>query len=290
MTPELRAKIEAMGVEFTPGMVTGTQALYAETFPGLSPETRVERDVFYGPHERHRLDVFTREGMKDAPVLIFVHGGGFVRGDKRSDTLPFYDNIGEFAVGSGYVGVTITHRLAPDNPWPAGAEDVAGAVAWVRANIAAHGGSPRKIFLMGQSAGAVHAASYVAHTRFHPEGGDGLAGALLISSIYDIATAHANPFHKAYFGEDASGYPACSTTEGLLATSTPLLMSVSEFDVPDFQKQAADMAAAWKAARGLYPPMVRLTGHNHMSPVLSLGGPDDSLAREVVQFIDATAA
>ncbi|MFX9688552.1 alpha/beta hydrolase, partial [Acinetobacter baumannii] len=81
----------------------------------------VERDVKYGPAERHLLDVFVPEKNPGArPVLIYVHGGGFVAGNKRPPNSPFYDNILLWAVNNGCVGVNTTYRLAPASPWPAG--------------------------------------------------------------------------------------------------------------------------------------------------------------------------
>jgi len=291
MNPELRKRIEELGLDLTMPMMQETQAIFAKSFQGIDPETRIERDLSYGPDERHRLDVFRRDGAERAPVLVFVHGGGFVMGDKRSPGgLPFYDNVGDFAARSGMVGVTVTYRLAPANPWPAGPEDLGTLVAWLKDNIAVHGGDPSRIYLMGQSAGAVHVASYVAHPQFHPAGGIGIAGALLISCIFDVATAHANDFHKAYYGEDAGAYAACSTTDGLIETRTPFLATVSEFDVVDFQKQAATFVASYAARHERYPRLAWLPGHNHLSPALQIGSPDSVLEEIVTEFVAAHAA
>jgi acetyl esterase/lipase len=89
------------------------------------------------PHERQRLDVHTSGAPvgEPAPVVLFVHGGGFAGGDKHVPGTPMYDHIGAWAVRNGWVGVTMTYRLAPEHPWPAGAQDAAAAAGWVRANI-----------------------------------------------------------------------------------------------------------------------------------------------------------
>ena len=95
-----------------------TAAIYAplqekEPYQGVT----VERDVKYGPAERNRLDVFMPSvtGTK-RPVLIFVHGGAFIGGDKRTaPDSPFYDNIMLWAVKNGFVGVNTTYRLAPQS-------------------------------------------------------------------------------------------------------------------------------------------------------------------------------
>ena len=125
----------------------------------------VTRDVAYGPHERNVLDVFTAPGSGGGgkPVVVFIHGGGFARGAKRTEGTPFYDNIGLWAVGQELVGVTMNYRLAPQITWPSGIEDLTAAVAWLKANIAEYGGDPNKILLWGHSAGAAHVADYVAN-------------------------------------------------------------------------------------------------------------------------------
>jgi triacylglycerol lipase len=287
MDPEVLSLVRSLGVELSPPMIQGTQQFFAARFRGVDPLTSITRDQFYGPHERHRLDLFTTDSRRDAPapVLVFVHGGGFVMGDKRAQGLPFYDNIGDFAVRSGFVGVTMTYRLAPASPWPAGSEDVAAAIAWLRAHVAEYGGDPKRIFLMGQSAGAAHVAGYVAHSHLQPADGTGLAGALLISGIYDITRADPNPFQLAYYGEAREKWAAGSTLEGLVATGLPLLFSVSEYDAADFQKQAALLAGAFAQARERFPRLHWLAGHNHLSPVLAIGSAADTLGPLIQDFI-----
>jgi triacylglycerol lipase len=112
----------------------------------------------YRPDERNALTCSPRGASGARPVLIFVHGGGFVRGSKRAPGSPFYDNIMLWAVKNGMVGVNMTYRLAPAHPWPAGQEDIRDAIRWVGANIASHGGDPNRVYLMGHSAGASHVA------------------------------------------------------------------------------------------------------------------------------------
>ena len=290
VTPAQRDRIASLGPDLGPALMQGTQALFAASYPGMDAATIVTRDHPYGDDPRHRLDIFRRAETTRAPVLVFVHGGGFVMGDKRSETLPFYDNIGDFAAQSGFVGVTITYRLAPAHIWPAGPEDMALVVAWLRAHVADFGGDPDAIFLMGQSAGAVHVASYVAHDRFHVTPGGGIAGALMLSCIFDVAAAEPNPFNRAYYGDDPSTYPDASVDAGLIATTIPLLFSISEHDVADFQHQAARFVAAYAVARGAYPPMLYLHGHNHLSPVLGIGSPGDTLGPDIRAFIATHSA
>ncbi|GAB2602593.1 carboxylesterase family protein [Streptomyces capparidis] len=92
----------------------------------------------------------------DLPVMVFVHGGGFVAGSTRS---ALYD--GSAFARDGVVLVTLNHRLGiagfldlPGAPANRGLLDVVAALRWVRENIAAFHGDPHNVTLFGQSAGA----------------------------------------------------------------------------------------------------------------------------------------
>ncbi len=95
------------------------------------------------------LDVYAASGATNAPVMVYVHGGGWSAGDKKH-----VDHKPEFFTRAGYVLVSVNYRLSPQAIFPAHAYDVAAAVAWVHEHIAAYGGNPERLFLMGHSAGA----------------------------------------------------------------------------------------------------------------------------------------
>jgi acetyl esterase/lipase len=285
-TNDVWTKIRSLGYDLTPALIEATRALMAPLAPRPGPDVAVHRDVFYGPDPRHRLDVFVpAAGAVRAPALVFVHGGGFVMGDKGAPEAPFYNNVGLWAARSGCIGVTMTYRLAPAAPWPAGSEDVAAAVRFLRADIGQWGGDPDGIFLMGQSAGAVHVAGYVAMPRLHGVPNGGVAGAILVSGIYDVARADRNPFQAAYYGEDASRWVERSTLGGLAAAALPCFYTVSEFDPPDFQRQAAWLVEAYAARQGRWPRLEQLTGHNHLSSVLQIGSAMDTLGPDLLRFV-----
>jgi acetyl esterase/lipase len=284
MNAEIRARLEALGPDLSPAMIRGTFEVMAPLVPARDPEVDVTRDLYYGPDERNRLDVFRKGSPASAPVLVYVHGGGFVMGDKTTPGSPFFDNVGQWAAQQGWIGVTMTYRLAPSHRWPSGPEDMALAVSWLRENIGAHGGDPQQILLVGQSAGAAHVAAYIAHDRFHP-GSAGIAGAVLISGVLDLSSQPPNPYTAAYFGGDAVAVAQAASITGLAATSIPLLFTVSEFDPRDFHDQAAQLALAWHQQKMRFPPMVFLGGQNHISPAQSIGTAEDQLARCIVDFV-----
>jgi acetyl esterase/lipase len=279
---EMRKKIRAIGTEITPDNLGAAMKLYkqyhgAEPYPGVT----VTRDIPYGPDkERNLLDLFLpSQGGKDLPVLVYLHGGGFVQGNRKSPDFPYYDNVMTWAVRNGMAGVNITYRLAPKHKWPSGNEDVANLVRWIQKNAAANGINAKRIFLMGQSAGASHVAQYIAHTQFHPEGGHGLAGGLIISGIFE-------PNNKAYFGEDQSKWPSMSAMPGLVATDVPLLVTVAENDPPMFEKNAMMLMNALYERDKRIPWFQRMWGHNHISAMLHVGiEPEDQLGGLIRDFI-----
>src|SRR5262249_12106567 len=157
--------LRALGREFTPDQIAATQALFAPIALKPSPDLcTVTRDIVYGSDPRNRLDIFQPIAKGRArSVVAFIHRGGFIMGDNGGSDAPFHNHFGAWAARAGFVGVTITYRLAPAHRWPSGSEDIATAAAWLKANVAHYGGDPKKIVFVGQSAGASHLAGALAH-------------------------------------------------------------------------------------------------------------------------------
>ena len=278
-------KIRKLGREIL-AAIPGSQAIYAdqhETEPYA--DVKVVRDARYGPHERHRLDVFTpEEKAGPRPIFIFVHGGGFVGGDKRHPGSPYNDNVALWAARSGLVGVNITYRFAPDFVFPCGSEDLAAAVAWAREHAGEIGGDPERIFLLGTSAGAVHVANFVAHDQFRSDW-RGVAGAIMLSGVYDLESLHADRMALSYFGEDAGRYAAMSPLPGLLASAIPQLYVLTEFDPKSFEQQGLALVSAWFERKGAWPDFIRLMGHNHLTSTLHLNTGDRVLGDQMLAFM-----
>ena len=273
--PDIAAKLHAIGpkIDFSVG------ALYAplqpkEPYVGVT----VVRDLAYGPDELQKVDVFSpAAGGKPRPVLLFVHGGGFTRGDKRQT-----DNMLVWGVHHGMVGVNLDYRLAPKDPWPAGAQDLASAIAWTKANIARYGGDPSRIFLWGHSAGANHVADYVAHPEIQGPNGPGVVGAVLMSGIYDPM-----PAPNAYYGSDPAVLAGLASKPGLLKSRVPLMVINAELDPPV-------MVASGKALNddlckaGRCPTFLLAKDHDHLSEGMAVGTADESVSAPVLEFIQTT--
>jgi acetyl esterase/lipase len=114
---------------------------------------------------RHRLDIIRRRADPPiaGPVLVYIHGGAWVIGDKREQGLPLLHELAR----RGWVTVTINYRLSPKATWPDHLVDCKRALVWVREHIAEYGGDPGFIAVSGGSAGG-HLSSMVALTPGDP--------------------------------------------------------------------------------------------------------------------------
>jgi alpha-L-fucosidase 2 len=95
------------------------------------------------------LDAFVPEGGGPFPTCILVHGGGFTKGDKTSFIKPLFEPLSR----AGFVWFSINYRLAPQHRYPACVEDVESAIRWVKAHAADYKADPKRIALIGESAG-----------------------------------------------------------------------------------------------------------------------------------------
>jgi acetyl esterase/lipase len=139
--------------------------------------------------QRNRLDVYAPTGAAGAPVVVFIYGGGWKDGDKA-----LYHFVGAALAARGFVAVVPDYRVFPAVRFPVFIQDAAASVAWTRANIAGYGGDPRRIFLMGHSAGAHIAAMLTLDKQWL--GAEGLdpdrdiAGFAGLAGPYDFLPLH----------------------------------------------------------------------------------------------------
>jgi triacylglycerol lipase len=293
---EVAAGIRRMGRKFDQEVLQGTYELY-KPLQERAPKQGVEitRDVAYGPHARHRLDLFvpSHRPTRPAPVVVYVHGGGYVGGERSPMPGLFYDNVTTFFARHGIVGVNMTYRLAPEFKWPSGAKDVGTVVAWLKQNVAQHGGDPDRIFLMGQSAGASHVATWTFMPEVHGATGPGIAGAMLLSGVYASHHPEFNPDgkpspnHLAYFGEDTTKWAAMSPLPRIAPGHPPVYVCVTEFDPYPLAWPSSALLAALEKCDKAMPWFRVLRNHNHVSPALQINSEVDTLGPELLQFIQS---
>lgn len=279
---EWRAAIRSLGSEIDAHSLAGVQDLFDSEQSAIAAACpAAAADLAYGAHPRQRLDLYAPAAAGGArPIFVWVHGGGFQRGDKGSTERWPNAHAGRFAARAGFLGTVLNYRLAPDHQWPAGGEDIGLAVDWLKANATAFGGDPDRIVLMGTSAGAVHIATYLQLRA----GTEEICGAILLSGLYGCA-----PFTDArdlsYFGGDERLHARRAPLEAVVATRVPLLVACAEFDPPRFQAEFLGLLARRLERHGTLPRSYIASGHNHFSLAYHLGTSDMRLANEIIGFM-----
>jgi acetyl esterase/lipase len=130
------------------------------------PHVRRIRDLQYvdDGRRRHRLDIYrAAHTPPGAPVLLQIHGGGWMIGNKDQQGLPLMYHL----AARGWVCVAINYRLSPRGTWPDHLVDCKRALAWIRTHIAEYGGDPQCVVVTGGSAGG-HLAAMVGLTANDP--------------------------------------------------------------------------------------------------------------------------
>ncbi len=291
--PDIAAWIKSKGKAFDPSIIDATRDLYLALHQRLSrPAVEFHPDLAYGPDPRHRLDLHLPplRSRTPWPVVMFFHGGGFVGGEKNVAGRLIHGNVADTFACNGMIGINATYRLAPTAKWPEAARDVGGALAWARANIGAYGGDPQRIFAMGQSAGATHVATYAFRGELQPAAGPGLAGVILMSGPYAVEAGKVSPNAQAYFGDDASRYPAMQVLGNIERADFPVYASVAEFDPAPFERSTLALLLQLFQLTGRAPRFKQLLGHNHVSAAYAFGTEDPTVGPDVLDFVRGVCA
>jgi acetyl esterase len=285
-TPKAQQAILEMGNTLNRQIAGRTRAIYTplqKAAPlGSGP---ISRDIVYGPDPRHRLDVHQPASTVNgaAPILIFLHGGGFRRGSKSRAGL-IYDNVLKYAARHGILGINTNYWLTPKHQWPSGPEDIASIITWLNANASKFGGDADRIYLMGHSAGARHVAAYTFIEKFHAVGGkDGVKGSILVSDNFRANIKR--KVDRAYFGDDANKYPKRTTFNHLDGRRIPLFIVDAEFDLRVVKKSTAELVAAICTRDGRCPQRTEIAGHSHLSVVFHINTEDESFGPQLLKFM-----
>ncbi|MFP6579104.1 MAG: alpha/beta hydrolase [Myxococcota bacterium] len=168
----------------------------ANPFRFRSPDVTVRRDIGYVPNAgvRNRLDVYApKERVEGAPVLLQIHGGGWIMGNKREQALPLMNHLAE----RGWICVAANYRLSPSASFPEHLVDCKRALAWIRSEIESFGGDPDFVVVTGGSAGG-HLSAMMGLTAGDPEYQPGFENV-------DTRVAAAVPFYGVYDWSNANG-------------------------------------------------------------------------------------
>lgn len=260
--------------------------------PLTAEELHTERDVAYvaDGHALQKLDVYAPTAGKDHPVLVFIHGGGWRRGEK---TLP---PVKVHALAEhGLVTVSIAYRFFPDVTVKQMMGDVAKAIRWVRDHAKDYGGDPDRLFVMGHSAGAHLAALVCTDDRYLKAAGVSLAsirGCVPIDvSVYDIpkrmtmtGSVGTGNFQE-LFGEttetQADFSPVAHVAKG---KDIPAFLILHVADRPETKEQSHHFADVLKAA-DVEATVVGGEGKTHGTINSELATVDDEVTKSFWAFI-----
>jgi arylformamidase len=266
-----------------------------------SPAQDVQRDIPYvdKADERQVLDVYSPKGAKGLPVVFWIHGGGWQTGDKKDVQLkPQVFNE------KGFVFVSTNYRLLPAVDMGTIVRDVAKAVRWTHDHVAEHGGDPKRLLVMGHSAGAQLAALICTDDRYLKAEGlslDVVKGCVPVDGdTYDVPAiietaearwkAHRLPpakfGHREKFGNDPAKHKDFSAvTHVAKGKGIPPFLVLHVSGHPDVTAQAQRLGNVLKEAG--VPVTVfgaRETTHNKLNA--DLGKPDDPATKALFDFLD----
>ncbi|TYT26549.1 alpha/beta hydrolase [Luteimonas viscosa] len=199
--------------------------------PALPAGARRIADLAYGDDPRQTFDVYLPAQARGAPVLLFVHGGGWAHGNKDNPgNIP--DKAG-YWLPKGYVLVSTNYRMRPDTAPLDQARDIARALAAVQRHAPDWNADPSRVVLMGHSAGA-HLAALVAasSTLWRQAGAQRPLGVVsLDSGALDVPDLMRHPripqlYHRA-FGDDPDDWIAASPHHQLSREASPMLLVCS---------------------------------------------------------------
>jgi acetyl esterase/lipase len=273
---------------------------------------------------RHQLDVYLPVGVKDFPVVMFVHGGAWMAGDNRCCGL--YSSVGEFLASHGIGAVLPNYRLSPGVKHPEHIKDVAKAFAWTKAHIGEFGGRCDQLFVAGHSAGG-HLVSLLATDEQYLKAlglsTADIRGVIALSGVYRIPGGKLDlriggsdamsfrldevaPFRResspgpaaradsgiplrlnvygSVFGNDSDEREDASPIAHVRRGLPPFLIVTAEHDLPTLTQTAEEFYAALRTNGGK-AQLVRAAGRNHSSIMFMAVQEGDAVGNGMVEFV-----
>lgn len=265
-------------IEATVSDVSAVMEGYRQASERLSASRNGLFDLPYGTDPLQRLDAFPPD-KTGAPVMVYVHGGYWVGGDKASRRFP-----AALFNEAGAVWAPINYRLAPDAGLDDMAADVRTALAWIYRNAESIGGDPDRIYVTGTSAGG-HLTGILLAPGWHEAYGVPetlIKGACLCSGLYDLEPfLHIDRCAYLRLDEDLARRNSPLYRLPSKETACPMIVAWGSKETDEFRRQSAAYAEAC-AAQGLAVEAMPHPEHDHFSLIGELGRPDSPLFRALL--------
>lgn len=256
-------------------------------------EPLFKQDLAYGKHKDQRLDLYAPVGVTNAPIMVYVHGGGWTKGDKKQ--------VGEkanFFAENDWLFISTNYRLLPDGKHPNNAEDVATALAWAHNHATEYGGDPNRLFLMGHSAGG-HLAALVATDPRHLAKVEKsltiIKGVIALDTqAYDLRAVakSGSKIYQHVFGTDEASQRDASPISHIKKDrgTPPFLICYSKgmgIRKQPFRREAAHTFSAALNAAGIFAEVVDASDRTHGQINQRFGDPaDEKVTGKSKAFLD----
>ena len=261
----------------------------------------VKRNIPYAEpaHERQVLDIYAPRGRRTCRW-----SSGFTAAAGRRATRPMSKSSRKCCMEKGFVFVSTNYRLLPSVDMGTIVRDIAKSIHWVHDHIAAYGGDPKRLLVMGHSAGAQLAALICTDDRYLKA--EGLSLAIIKGCVpvdgdtYDVPAiietaetrrrVHGQPQpkfgHREKFGNDPAKHRDFSAVTHIAkGKSIPPFLILHVADHPDTTAQAQRLGAVLKEA-GIPATVFGAKETNHSKINADLGLPDDPATKVLFEFVD----
>lgn len=286
---ELRIRLLALGL-LTLGWtlavaLAGTAHAQTPDVGAVGAAMRTERDVVYrpggDPDGKDKLDLYVPPGPGPHPVIVFIHGGGLLQGDKS-----IFAGLGQYFVRRGFAAAIVNHRLSPGVSHPAHIQDAAAAFAWVYRNVERFGGDPKRIILAGHSSGAYLAALLATDPRWlgaHDLDSSAIRGVVPISGFYDVELlAPTRPM--SVWGKDPAVWREASPIRHVRRDAPPMLLLYADGDDDARRAESRSFEQALADAGQANVKSVQIPERDHRSIIARFGERDDETSTRLLEF------
>jgi acetyl esterase/lipase len=273
----------------------------AQSQTSASSKLNVKQDVPYAEpaDPRQKVDIYAPEGARNLPVVFWIHGGGWQAGNRTNVQVK-----PQAFVDKGFVLVSTGYRLLTNVDMGTIFRDIAKSVRWVHEHIAEHGGDPKRILVMGHSAGAQLASLICIDDRYLkaeglslaiikgcvPVDGDTYDVPAIIETVETRLRVHGMPMprfgHRIKFGNDPAKHRDYSAvTHVAKGKGIPPFLILHVADHPDVSAQAERLEAVLKDA-GIPAKRFAARETNHSKLNENLGLPEDPPTKALFEFVD----
>lgn len=275
----------------TPAPATSAPSSRPDMTPRLAPNTELRPDVPYVPNPAplQKLDIYSPHGVTNAPILVFIHGGEWARGDKHDVSYKpqFFNN-------HNIVFIAVNYRLSATDKHPAQVNDVASALRWIKDNAGTFGGDPDKIVLLGHSAGC-HLVTLttldpriLANVNLKPTD---LAGTVAWSGgAYDLVEKLAGggmypDYIRKNFGEEPRALREASPINHIAEDPTPPMLIASAGAGNPASREISERMAALLQKANANATTLLLEGKSHVNANHEVGAPNDLTGDQLLAWI-----